>query len=377
MGVILLTIIAEFGGRKPAVAVIIIMTVTASSLSIPETKPYLELVHITTSLASGGLLLLYVCLAEYSEPKYRLVFSITNITLNRTGYVIGKLIYLYLSEVFEMRYVRFLEIFLATLCFASLLAWPESPYWLASKNKQYQSKKSFSMLRREKAASEKEFNDTLECKDRSYSFQLYVFPISKAMLLFSIFWCSIIFQNKQLTLWWIPDYPVEYQAVMECLTLFVLYKTIRYYYRYGSIVIILLIFISVTFQYAFVILFYIFLSEDMTSDDFFLNISMTVLFSISYVLVIVGPTTLSISKFAVHVPLKRRSMFICILGLCFFVVKIIYRYLAIFIEERFGYIVTLLLLTTIMAFGTVLSCYFVHKVKGKTLIEIEQVYLSK
>ncbi|KAI8423551.1 hypothetical protein MSG28_012643 [Choristoneura fumiferana] len=52
VGVTLLIIIAEFGGRKPAVAIIITLTITASSLSIPETKLCLELPAVVVTIMS-------------------------------------------------------------------------------------------------------------------------------------------------------------------------------------------------------------------------------------------------------------------------------------------------------------------------------------
>ncbi|KAI8423583.1 hypothetical protein MSG28_012669 [Choristoneura fumiferana] len=147
---------AQIKGYKFAFIIISIPMIIACVLQYFATSAKLLLVAtIIQGLTFGGNTILGIVLvAEITHPKYRGTFLVIKSATFFWGVWVSNAI----GTFSKWRNIPLVCIWPAVFALVSCFAWPESPYWLASKGRVDECKKSFRWLRGQSPNAEKELS---------------------------------------------------------------------------------------------------------------------------------------------------------------------------------------------------------------------------
>ncbi|XP_073961135.1 facilitated trehalose transporter Tret1-like isoform X1 [Choristoneura fumiferana] len=148
--------LAQIKGYKFAFIIISIPIIIACVLQYFATSAKLLLAAtIIQGLTFGGNTILGVVLvAEITHPKYRGIFLV----IKSATYFWGVWVSNVIGTFSKWRNIPLVCIWPAVFTLVSCFAWPESPYWLASKGRVDECKKSFRWLRGQSPNAEKELS---------------------------------------------------------------------------------------------------------------------------------------------------------------------------------------------------------------------------
>lgn len=320
-------------------------------------------------------------LTEYTSPRYRGIF----LTIKSASMFWGIWTANFIGTFFHWRNISILGILCSVYALLTTFLWPESPYWLAKKQRYAECTKSQRWLKGSNEDSERELDKLLNTKISGKKFNLvqfyksfmsnklykYVFITSIVMLLYNFsgkLVCSIyaidIIKNMTSS----ESTAYTGMLILDGVTVISMYVgcVISKFVKRRTQ---LIVSSSIAVVALFALSLYLYLIKKMIiSDNKIISLALLVIFSMS---ICVGPIIMSTSIFGELLPLKYRNFCVCFMSLlCNLFLATSLKFGPI-VFKTFGLHGAFLFYGLCSFFFLILTYVYLPETKDKTLQEIQ------
>ncbi|KAF9791601.1 hypothetical protein SFRURICE_020000 [Spodoptera frugiperda] len=335
--VFILSILTKFAGRRIPFLIAVLDTLAAFTVLYCSTS----VTHILISEIMQGLfsasqiVITLMILTEYTSPKYRGIF----LTVKTATFYWGIWASNAIGTFFHWRKIPLFGIICSLYTILTVMIWPESPYWLASRGRFKECAASHRSLKGCDEESEKELEvlinsqkeyiascglDDMSVRERIIDFfkTLKSKKFYKPTLLSIVTGCLGVFSGKLVFAVYAIDIlkkitnseSTAYTSmlVLDGFTVFSMYAgclLMKYLKRRT----LLLVASSIGVLFLFTLSLYLYLiSLNVILENNYVSVSLLVAFSIA---VSCGPMIMSISVYGELIPVRSRNLSVCLIAL--------------------------------------------------------------
>ncbi|XP_073961233.1 uncharacterized protein isoform X2 [Choristoneura fumiferana] len=200
-GLYLTMFLSDYIGRKPVIAILFLLCILSTilhSVSIAYTHTWLLLAFVVQGLIkSGTMIMTIIGIWEYSSKKNKLTYMIANAGVwQMTNYIPKTEFYRAVLGI-DSLYFKVIAVLLGVVCLGWTLQWPETPVWLASKEKTEESKTAFLWLHGEEELQNQQ--STQAPQDSNVHPKLYSFSLLVLIFTITIYKTTVWYKSYKAT----------------------------------------------------------------------------------------------------------------------------------------------------------------------------------
>ncbi|XP_073961234.1 uncharacterized protein [Choristoneura fumiferana] len=200
-GLYLTMFLSDYTGRKPVIAILFLLCILSTilhSVSIAYTHTWLLLAFVVQGLIkSGTMIMTMIGIWEYSSKKNKLTYMIANAGVWQMTDYIPKTEFYRVVLGIDSLYLKVIAVLLGVVCLGWTLQWPETPVWLASKEKTEESKTAFLWLHGEEELQNQQ--STQAPQDSNVHPKLYSFSLLVLIFTITIYKTTVWYKTYKAT----------------------------------------------------------------------------------------------------------------------------------------------------------------------------------